>query len=602
MERSNTIDSEIIKLAASGDNPAFDQIYRAYRDKIYYYVIKLGAKPQDAEDIVSETFLEAMKHMQELKNESALSSWLHTIAKNKFYALGRKESRHQRVELLSDDEEDGLNDGLELAEQHSAELNDDLIMLPEDYAESEETKEILADMINSLNEVQREAIYLFYHRDKSLEQISQLTGASVNTVKSRIHQAKNHLRKKISELQKSGVVLGAAPVSAMFRAVDGRVKVRTNLTAPKVLGGFSAKIIAAACAVVVGGTSIMLMKMKKHDALEDNLTTMDTRPDSSYTDTDSSRPENKKQLANERHEDESSRSERDISAAEGTAEESSDRPRDSAADSAVSRERNDDPAAPDIIRDNDGSNTSVNGEIRSNAQPQNTADTKSDTANGNITDTKNTTDKNDNSPAPETVDKPSDDRTASDDSSAAKDSEEKNDEPDTPKTVIMGSGDHTFEAVPGDVVKFDVGYMNDKGFTGLQFDFNVPEGLEYVGFIPNEDAIRNTLGFNEYGCGYLDHLSERAEIFDRQYDITFIGFKSNLFEGEVLLDSEVNIGSILMRLKDGANEENVQPGEINLLANNAESNVYSDFDLKLDPVRKAEQDEIDSAIYNFESD
>ena len=169
MERSNIINSETVKLAANGDSAAFDAIYRVYKEKIYYYLIKLGAKPQDAEDLVSETFLEAMKHISELKNENGLSAWLHTIAKNKFFAQGRKESRHQRVELLADDE-DNASDGLELAMQHRTELDDDQIMLPEDYAESEETKEILAQMINSLNDDQREAIYLFYHRDKTIEQ------------------------------------------------------------------------------------------------------------------------------------------------------------------------------------------------------------------------------------------------------------------------------------------------------------------------------------------------------------------------------------------------------------------------------------------------
>lgn len=537
MERNNIVlDSETVRLAVNGDKAAFDMVYRAYRDKIYYYIIKLGAKPQDAEDIVSDTFLEAMKHIGELKNEDGLSAWLHTIAKNKFFAMGRKESRHQRVELLADDEEDGVNDGLELAVKHSAELNDDLIMLPEDYAESEETKEILAGMINSLNESQREAVYLFYHRDKTLEQISQLTGASVNTVKSRIHQAKNHLRRKISELQKSGVVLSAAPVSAMFKAVDGRVKVRANLTAPKVFSGLSTKIVAAACAIVVGGTGIMLMNSIKNEQTVVDHKSMDIRPDSSYTDTDSSRPEKKKQLSDESSEDESISMKQDVSETE---EKTDDRSQDSVKDSVVSRNG----SSYDIYTPNNTNIVPDDGSQRETPEPT-----------GIIS---------------------------------------------TLPLLKMGSDNNAFMAKAGDVIKYDIGYSSEKDTIGMQFSFDLPKGLEYVGFIPDNNVMQNTMGFDSYECVYNHPKEEKESMFGKQPDVMFVGSNYSYTEKAHTVKDKLKIGSILLRLSDDANEDNININFSDITSNyyDEQLNVRSsnDFTLEMSPVSKADQNDLDAA-------
>ena len=531
MERSNIIDNETIKLAAEGDKAAFDAIYRTYRDKIYYFLVKLGAKPQDAEDLVSETFLEAMKHIQDLKNESGMSAWLHTIAKNKFYAMGRKESRHQRVELLGDDEEDNANDGLELAMQHSAEINDDMIMLPEDYAESEETKDILAEMINSLNESQREAVYLFYHRDKTLEQISQLTGASVNTVKSRIHQAKNHLRKMIGELQSKGVVLCAAPVSAMFRAVDDRIKVRTDHIAPRVFSTFSSKAIAAACALVVGGTGLAIMHgMKKGQPVIDR-DSMDNRPEYSRTETDSSRT------------DEKSVTKKDVP--EKVISDSSE---DETADEVTLTEN---------VRDDTSQNTAY---LPQQTVPANTA-VRGQGGNNNNTGNAAVT-------------------------AVAQ----------QPDILSFGSGNEAFSAKAGDVVMYDIAYNNRADTNSIQFGFDIPEGYEYVGFVPNRQTLRLNVGFDDFGCTF--NTEENKEIFDKKNDVTFVGYDSTVTNYSTVDTEGLVIGSVLLRVKDGANENNTKITMDELICNvTKDGDILTDdkLDVKLKPVSVAGESDLKAA-------
>ena len=530
MERSNIINSETVKLAANGDSTAFDAIYRVYKEKIYYYLIKLGAKPQDAEDLVSETFLEAMKHISELKNEKGLSAWLHTIAKNKFFAQGRKESRHQRVELLADDE-DNASDGLELAMQHRTELEDDQIMLPEDYAESEETKEILAQMINSLNDDQREAIYLFYHRDKTLEQISNLTGASVNTVKSRIHQAKNHLHKKIDALQAKGFVLFCAPVSAMFMAVDGRVKIKSGYAVPRVFSSFSSKVVAAACAAVVGGTGIMMMNGMKRSKVVVDHESMNVRPDSSFAENDSSRGENKSVADSAESEDESRL--------------------DTVTESSVP----DDTAMIQAVQNDNMGDVYVPETQTAPQQPQ--------------------------APQPgpaQTTD---------------------NDIISTLPLITMGTTENAFTAQSGDVIKYDLTYKGNSELTALQLNFDIPEGIEYVGVQFDESTMTKTFGFDNFAANHVTDpvMKELA----RWNDYTFVGYDTFQVNKRVSADNGIKIGSLFMRLKENATKDNIDLFNYNKLAINnindeVESLKDSEFDLELTPVGKADQKELSKAM------
>ena len=538
MERSNTVDNEVIKLAANGDAAAFDTIYRAYRDKIYYFVVKLGAKPQDAEDIVSETFLEAMKHMQELKNESGLSSWLHTIAKNKFFALGRKESRHQRVDLLADDEEGNVNEGLELAMQHSAELNDDTIMLPEDYAESEETKDILAGMINSLNENQREAIYLFYHRDKSLEQISQLTGASVNTVKSRIHQAKNHLRKMIKELQDKGVVLCAAPVSSLFKACEGKVTVKTGGFIPKALGSLSTKIVAAACAVAIGGTGIALACGLKGDNTMVDRESMNIRPDL---------PDS---MVNNYIKDDDGRTEViDILDDDSLPEQTVAERKDEALVFA------DDENADEVLNVNSADyrgNTSGTGTARSSES------TYYEPAGG----------------------------------------EEGEAFEEAPGLLTFTSSKgSTFTAQAGDVIKYDLYFSSEETVVGLDLGFDIPEGYELVGFVPADDTLQDRLGFVDYSFRHYNTVEEK-EKFNFDSDYRFVAYPNfDTVHDFSSIDRSV-VGSLLVRLKDNASADNTAIALENIVVSSKDNDVIDDTEnyiLEILPENKAATADIKAA-------
>ena len=222
---ANKTVEEIVEKAKSGDKSAFDLLYREYSEKLLKYVIKLGADRNDAEDIVSDSFVEAIEHIGDLKNNAFFSTWLHSIAKNKVYTMKKKEQKHARVDFSSD-EGDEQNDALDIAVSEAAEYNGDTIMLPEDYAENEDIKQILADTINSLNPDQRDAIYLFYYKNNSISEIAEQAGVSENTIKSRLSLARKYMERKLKALQKGGVTLCAVPIPVILNIVVSESKLK----------------------------------------------------------------------------------------------------------------------------------------------------------------------------------------------------------------------------------------------------------------------------------------------------------------------------------------------------------------------------------------
>ena len=246
---ANKTVEEIVEKAKSGDKSAFDLLYREYSEKLLKYVVKLGVDSYDAEDIVSESFMEAIEHIGDLKSNAFFSTWLHTIAKNKVYTMKKKEQKHARVDFSSD-ESDEQNDALDVAYSETAEYNGDTIMLPEDYAENEDIKQILADTINSLNPDQRDAIYLFYYKNNSISEIAEQAGVSENTIKSRLSLARKYMERKLKALQKGGVTLCAVPIPVILNIVVSESKLKA--AAPVVTTAAGGATSGAAVSAVSG--------------------------------------------------------------------------------------------------------------------------------------------------------------------------------------------------------------------------------------------------------------------------------------------------------------------------------------------------------------
>ncbi|MBX4198953.1 sigma-70 family RNA polymerase sigma factor [Candidatus Parcubacteria bacterium] len=176
---SRLSDGELVKAHNEGEPLACAEIYRRYWLRLVIFADKIVQDRDLAEDIVQNTFLKLLKHLPMFRDESKLRSWLFTAVKNFIVSDIRSfRSRNETSLSLVPDEEEVYED-----KENSTER-----VL--DRKQAEETlREAMVKMTPSL----RESYYLFHMDDLSHNEIAELLGITVGTVKMRVHRAKLQL-------------------------------------------------------------------------------------------------------------------------------------------------------------------------------------------------------------------------------------------------------------------------------------------------------------------------------------------------------------------------------------------------------------------------
>lgn len=160
--------------ARAGEPAAWDVLFRRYQMPLYIYVFELVHDEQTAFDIVQESFVAAVRHINGLREDTKFGSWLFGIAYQKCVQHWRK----RREVLLDEIPETG---------EELEDSPDDLLIRREQEAE-------FMNLLNALPLAQRSVLLLHYVEDFSLEEISRITETPPGTVKSRLHYAKKSLR------------------------------------------------------------------------------------------------------------------------------------------------------------------------------------------------------------------------------------------------------------------------------------------------------------------------------------------------------------------------------------------------------------------------
>ena len=86
----------------------FDEIYKKYAKKVYYYILKMCGNKEMAEDILQHTFLKAIEHADSFENNCSITTWLCQIARNTYLDEMKKRehnniSLNEEIEAYSDD-------------------------------------------------------------------------------------------------------------------------------------------------------------------------------------------------------------------------------------------------------------------------------------------------------------------------------------------------------------------------------------------------------------------------------------------------------------------------------------------------------------------
>ena len=167
--------------ARAGDPTAWDALFRRYQLPLYVYVFELAHDEQASLDIVQETFINAARYIGSLREDERFGSWLFGIAHQKCIQRWRKQSREQAVFGGPADASPVFEDG-----------PDELLIRQEQEAQ-------FMALLNRLPAAQRSVLLLHFVEDFPLEEIADITGTALGTVKSRLHYAKKALKKLIEE-------------------------------------------------------------------------------------------------------------------------------------------------------------------------------------------------------------------------------------------------------------------------------------------------------------------------------------------------------------------------------------------------------------------
>lgn len=223
-----------VKAAQSGDKAAIEQLYRHYRSRIWFFVCKNIGSKQAAEDIVSDTFLTAIEKLCDLRSADAFGSWLYSIAYSKclIYLNARSAATH----FSSDTELESTIQNSTLSEP---------VKLPQDYIESEQTKQQLREAIDSLKPEMRSAVIMYYFEEMTVAQVAQALGINENAAKQKLYQARKKLSAKLKRLCRNGTALCVVPLGAVMNAVLESSTAAASTAGAAIKTGFTVKLAAA---------------------------------------------------------------------------------------------------------------------------------------------------------------------------------------------------------------------------------------------------------------------------------------------------------------------------------------------------------------------
>jgi RNA polymerase sigma-70 factor (ECF subfamily) len=177
-----TSDEELMERCSNGDMAAFELIVLRYKDAIFNFVFHFLTDYHRAQDISQETFLSVLRNSGRYRSSDRFKTWLYKIAANLCKNELRYKKRHKTLSL-----EDSI---LEIES-----LSFYNYTSPDENYERDEITKLVKEAVSSLPEDQRMAIIMREYQDLSYEEISSVLNCSLGAVKSKIHRARQSIKK-----------------------------------------------------------------------------------------------------------------------------------------------------------------------------------------------------------------------------------------------------------------------------------------------------------------------------------------------------------------------------------------------------------------------
>ena len=175
----------LIDKVKGGDDSLFKILVDKYSPKILSIVMGVVRNRGDAEEVVQDVFVKAFFSLKKFRGESSFSTWLYRIAYNMSISKVRKKSRYVNIADMGNFAAAEDISGIDSSE--------------ENIRNREDKFKILDIIINELDPTDRFLLLSFYIHQKSIRELSEITGMSESNVKVKLHRIKKRLTALISD-------------------------------------------------------------------------------------------------------------------------------------------------------------------------------------------------------------------------------------------------------------------------------------------------------------------------------------------------------------------------------------------------------------------
>lgn len=185
----NLSDEDLMELFQNDNELAFKELVQRYKNRLHNFLFRYTRNQEDCEDLVQETFLRVYKSRDTYKRIARFSTWMYTIAINLAKSLYKKKKRMPKVSIHEDP-----------SDPDSFEMKlEDPDLLQDDKLHQNLCMEQLEQALLQVSDDFREVVILRDLQQLSYEEVCEITGLPMGTVKSRINRG----RAQLQELLKS---------------------------------------------------------------------------------------------------------------------------------------------------------------------------------------------------------------------------------------------------------------------------------------------------------------------------------------------------------------------------------------------------------------
>jgi len=186
----NLDDYRLAQACRAGRTEAYGELVGRCQDRLYPMVLRLLGSPEDAQDVLQDAFVRGFEKLDQFQGDSSFFTWMYRITVNLAMSRLRKR-RIRRFFPLADPR--GGDRGFDPPDESEAGA-------PSHAVERAEREAIVTAALNSLEPEHRAVVVLKDYEGRRYEEIGELLGVPVGTVRSRLHRARQQLKLRLQPL------------------------------------------------------------------------------------------------------------------------------------------------------------------------------------------------------------------------------------------------------------------------------------------------------------------------------------------------------------------------------------------------------------------